>query len=697
MKSKFRLSALALILGSVFAPLSQGAAPSHVTADLVSEHRSIKPGGAFTVALRLRHKEHWHTYWKNPGTGIPTSVEWKLPPGYTHGPIQWPVPKVLDSLGIVTYGYEGEVFLPVEIDAPSDLRPGSTARLTGRANWLMCSEICIPAGASLELTLPVRDSEPEIDERWKQGFAAARAKLPRVSAQWNARVHLDGDEFVMSIVPIDGAAAIPENIYFFPADGQVDAVPRQPVERVPGGVLLRLPKAPFDSHLDTDPEVLEGILYAETGWLPDGSAPALRISAKVEEKPTAAVSAADLPGGTKYSFLAILTLAFAGGLILNLMPCVFPVLGLKIVGFVDRAGDDPRRVALHGVVFAVGIVISFWILAGILVALRSGGEELGWGFQLQSPAFVFTLAVIITAFALNLSGLFEFGLAATGFGGRLSGKKGYGGSLLSGVLATVLATPCAAPFLAPALGAALTLTPAGSFLVFTTIGTGLAAPYLALSLFPGCVQRLPDPGPWMETFKHVMAFPLFATSGFLLWVLAGQVSEDQFLSILFSLVLIGFGLWVYGRWTAPANSARARIVSRISAALILAGGMLLGFPGTPADSLTWEPWSPERVSELRAEGRPVYIDFTARWCATCKANKKLVFSSREVLETFRSKRIATLKADWTNEDPRITAALASFNRSAVPLNIYHAPGAVEPRILPELLTPGIVLEIINSR
>jgi thiol:disulfide interchange protein len=369
---------------------------------------------------------------------------------------------------------------------------------------------------------------------------------------------------------------------------------------------------------------------------------------------------------------------------------------LKIVGFVDRAGEDRRRVALHGLIFTVGVLLSFWILAGILAALRAGGEELGWGFQLQSPAFVFFLAVIITGFALNLAGVFEFGLAVTAAGSTLTRKSGYFGSFFSGVLATVVATPCAAPFLAPALGAALTLTTAGSFLIFTFIGLGLAAPYLALSLFPGCVRILPKPGPWMATFKQIMAFPLFATSAFLLWVLAGQVGEDQFLNILLALVLVGFALWIYGRWSTPVNNPMARILARISVIVLLAGAMFLGLSGDSSDQLIWEPWSPERVVALHTEGRPVYVDFTARWCATCKANKTIVFSSREVLDTFQSLDMATLKADWTNEDSRITEALATFNRSAVPLNIIYVPGREAPIILPELLTPGIVLDAIRE-
>jgi thiol:disulfide interchange protein DsbD len=384
---------------------------------------------------------------------------------------------------------------------------------------------------------------------------------------------------------------------------------------------------------------------------------------------------------------------------------VFPVLGIKILGFVNQAGHDRSKVVGHGLIFALGVLLSFWTLAGVLAILRAGGSQLGWGFQLQSPAFVFTLAVLMLVFALNMSGVFEFGLRATSVGGNLQSKGGLLGSFFTGVLATVVATPCSAPFLAPALGAALALSTIESFAIFTAIAIGLALPYLLLSIFPKAVKILPRPGAWMETFKQFMAFPLYATVGYLVWVLAGQVSDEGLQNVLFALVLVAMGVWFYGRWNAPGYSA-ARARFGVGALIVVAAaGLWLGWPqaamartttaGVTSQGVQWQPWSAEAVAKLRSEGRIVYVDFTARWCATCQANKKLVFHSDDVLKEFAAKNIATLRADWTNQDPLITAELARYHRSAVPFNLIWFPGKDEPTLLPELLTPGIVLDALK--
>jgi thiol:disulfide interchange protein DsbD len=346
-------------------------------------------------------------------------------------------------------------------------------------------------------------------------------------------------------------------------------------------------------------------------------------------------------------------------------------------------------------VFTSGVLVSFWVLAGILAVLRAGGSHLGWGFQLQSPAFVFGLAAAMLAFALNMSGVFEFGLTATGIGSNLQSKSGLIGSFLTGALATVAATPCAAPFLAPALGAALALSTAQSFAIFTVIGIGLSTPYLLLSAFPAAVKVLPRPGAWMETFKQAMAFPLYATVAYLVWVLAGQLPDTGLLAALFGLVLVAMGVWAYGRWNAPgASPGRARF-GMIACLVLLAAGAWAGWPKAAApNAIVWEKWSPEAVEKLRSENRIVYVDFTARWCATCQANKRLVFQNDEILRVFREKNIATLEGDWTNKDAQITAELAKYHRAAVPFNVIWLPGRADPVQLPEILTPSAVLGAI---
>jgi len=362
---------------------------------------------------------------------------------------------------------------------------------------------------------------------------------------------------------------------------------------------------------------------------------------------------------------------------------------------------------VHGLVFALGVLLSFWSLAAVLAVLRAGGDQLGWGFQLQSPLFVFGLAAVMLIFAMNMSGVFEFGLSATGVGSDLQMKSGFAGSFFTGVLATVVATPCSAPFLAPALGAALTLSTIESFAVFTAIAIGLAGPYLLLSIFPAAVKILPRPGAWMETFKQFMAFPLYATVAYLAWVLAGQTTENGSLMALFGLVLIALGVWFYGRYNQPGTKPGKVRFGTVTGALVLALGVWTGWPenteakiaaaqAAGAPEVVWEKWSPAAVDKLRAEGRMIYVDFTARWCATCQTNKKIVFASDTVLREFAAKKIVTLRADWTNKDPAITTELAKYQRSAVPFNVIWKPGKPEPLLLPELLTPGIVLDAIKG-
>lgn len=688
----------------------------HVQASLVAAEQSVQPGRPLTVALRLQHDPHWHTYWLNPGTGLPTTLAWTLPAGWTAGEIQWPAPKVIvDASATVTgNGYEGDLLLPVTLTPPADLAPGATVTLAAEAEWLMCADVCVPGSASVSLTLPVTAAAPAADPSFGPRLAAVVAALPRADAAWTVAATRTAKAVTLTVTPAAGATIThtPAGLHFFADDNLVAyELPQAIAPDGRGGFGLTLS---VDPAAPTDATALHGVLTASNGWRADGTLPGLRIdtpfaaatrtiSPPLNAGPTqlsapgSQLSSLNSQHQPPTSLLGTLLLALVGGLILNLMPCVFPVLGLKILGFVNQAGSDRRKVIAHGLVFTLGVLLSFWTLAGALAALRAGGDQLGWGFQLQSPAFVFALAVLLLGFALNMSGVFEFGLRATSVGSGLQTKDGYAGSFFTGVLATVVATPCSAPFLAPALGAALALPVGESFLIFTAIGVGLSTPYLLLSIFPAAVKVLPRPGAWMETFKQFMAFPLYATVGYLVWVLAGQTSESGLLMVLFGLVLIALGVWLYGRWNAPGASAGRARFGLLAGLLALAAGLWTGWPQPPAPSdIVWEKWSPETVAKLRAENRLVYVDFTARWCATCQANKKLVFASAAVRQTFAARKVVALKADWTNKDPHITAELASYGRSAVPFNVVWRPGQPEPVILPELLTPGIVLDALKE-
>lgn len=698
------------------------AQPTHVQASLVAAETSIRPARPFTVALRLVHEPHWHTYWLNPGTGLATTIAWTLPDGFIASDIQWPAPIVLkDSSGaIVGNGYEGETFLLVTITPPASLPAGGNVDLKADTEWLMCSDVCIPGNADLTLSLPVSDEPPQPSSEWTAKIAATAAALPRPRAEWAVNATRDAEKLTLTVTPARGVEHAPERLHFFSDDNLVAYdLPQDVKPDGRGGYVLI---APISPDAPENPTHVHGVLTSDNGWLSGDASRGLRVdvafAAATTTSEAASPGGAETGGGTggiargettgaATGLAATLLLAFVGGLILNLMPCVFPVLGIKILGFVNQSGHERGKVVAHGLVFTAGVLLSFWTLAAALAILRAGGDQLGWGFQLQSPAFVFALAVLMLVFAMNMSGVFEFGLRATSVGGELQTKSGYAGSFFTGVLATVVATPCSAPFLAPALGAALALSTVESFAIFTVIAVGLSTPYLLLSIFPGAIKVLPRPGAWMETFKQFMAFPLYATVGYLVWVLAGQVSDEGLQGVLLGLVLVAMAVWFYGRWHAPgASSGRARFGV---AALVAVGalGLWLGWPrtvqpaaagasGVTAQGVKWEAWSPETVAKYRAENRIVYVDFTARWCFTCQTNKKVVFGSDEVLREFEAKDVVTLRADWTNKDARITEELARYNRSAVPFNVLWLPGRNEPVVLPELLTPGTVLSALRA-
>jgi len=676
-----------------------------VTASLVSSEAAVQPGKPFVAALRLVHETGWHTYWVNPGTGLATALKWKLPPGWKAGEIHWPVPLVIaDREGNVTgNGYTGDLLLPVTLTPPADA-PIGPVTLTVDAEWLMCQNVCVPGNATVSDTLTIAAAE-QSDPQWHDRIAAVDARLPRSDASWSFAAQREAKSIRLHVIPGPGAIPVPEKLHFFSTDGVIAYDGAQSTQPDPqGGVDLVLPISPDGP---ADATGLHGVLAATPGWRPDGSLPGLAVDTNwapgVERDlrarladPNAQPARPEVALHPETSLLGTLLLAFVGGLILNLMPCVFPVLGIKILGFVNQAGTDRKKVVTHGLSFTAGVFLSFWALAGVLAVLRHGGAQLGWGFQLQSPVFVFGLTAGLLVFALNLSGVFEFGLSATSIGGSLQTKSGYTGSFFTGVLATVVATPCSAPFLAPALGAALTLSVGASFAVFSAIALGLSTPYLLLSAFPAAIKLLPRPGAWMETFKQFMAFPLYATVGGLLWVLAGQVPEQGYLNVLLGLVVIALAVWVYGRFGGPMASPGRRRFGSLGGLVLLAAGAWVAWPrAQQPEDIVWEKWSPAEVAKLHDEGRIVYVDFTARWCATCQANKKLVFHSADVLRTFHDKHIATLRGDWTNQDPAITAELAKYHRSAVPFNQVWVPGRSDPIILSELLRPGDVLKAVG--
>lgn len=658
----------------------------HVEVELVSEVRSIQPGAAFFVGLRMKMEPEWHTYWQNPGSsGEPTSIEWTLPEGFTASPILWPLPQRIEIPPLVSYAYEGEILLPVQITPPDSISAGGRIRISARTKWLVCKELCLPGRAVVDLNLPVARDKSDSDSRWIRLFETARGNLPRGLEEWGVTAERTPGGYRLTIEP-PREREWKRGAYFFASErGVIDPTAPQNIGMDEHELTLDLARSGYASGSSSR---LTGVLWSDEGWDTQGNVKAMAVDVDVLEH----VAPASAPGrGSSASLPVTLALAFLGGLILNLMPCVFPILSIKILGFVRQAGEDHGRVRTHGLVFAAGVMISFWILAAVFLALRSVGQEIGWGFQLQSPGFVILMSFVFLILALNLFGVFEWGDSLMGVGGTLARRAGYAGSFWDGVLATLVATPCTAPFMGTALGVAIVLPALEAWLLFTALALGLAVPYAILSVYPGWVKSLPKPGPWMETFQQAMAFPLLGASIWLVSVYAQLTDASGATRLLTGLLLGAIGAWIFGRWALPDRSRRVRIAARVIALALVLGGA--ASVARPDGTVAWEKFSPERVAELRAEGRPVFIDFTAAWCVTCQVNKATTLSTREVEEAFREKNVAALRADWTRNDPEITRALEALNRNAVPVYVLYPPGS-EAVLLPEILTPGIVKDAL---
>jgi thiol:disulfide interchange protein DsbD len=684
------------------APQYAAAGPARVgpiEAELIAEQTAIVPGDPFWIGLRLKMDPGWHTYWANPGdSGLPTTITWELPAGFSAGPIHWPYPRVLDTLGVATYGYEGEVVLQVRIIPPADLRAGSNTDLRAKVNWLACQTECIPGGAELLLNLPVRPEKPLPDARWAELFRAQRARLPREdpAVRFSARVSRKEVRLQAEGLPEAG----PFTAYFFAQEqGLVSSSAPQEARRHGSLLALRLPRGEPGSE---PPARLQGVLVAPDG----GKERAILVDVPLQRTGTLAAFA----GGSQVGFLIALLFAFFGGILLNLMPCVLPVLSLKLIGFVQKAHSSQRDALLHSLVFAAGVVLSFWLIVGLLLALRAGGQTLGWGFQFQNPGVIVVVAALFFLLGLNLFGVFEVGVGLAALGSGLQARRGWAGSFFSGFLATAVATPCTAPFMGSALGYALSQPPAVVFAVFTALALGMSVPYVVLSAFPALMKRIPRPGRWMETLKHVMGFPLMGTVVWMGSVLAALSGAEALVALLGALVICALAAWMYGRWGGIDRALATRIVVSVLAALLVVGGVAFAIRSAPAAAqaqearavsststgITWRPYSPELVEELRTQGRRVFIDFSAKWCLTCQVNERVALRAAPVERRFRELDIVAIKADWTDRNDLITRAIAGYGRAGVPLYVLYGKDAEQPVLLPEILTPGIVLAALSK-
>jgi thiol:disulfide interchange protein len=695
------LAGVTLAVTSVLATIAVAqvstAGARHVTASLIGETRTVASGRPLHLAVRQQIQPGWHTYWSNPGeSGLPTTIDWSLPQDFKAGPILWPTPERFVVGPVVGYGYEDEVLLPVDIEVPAGLQPGSGTTLYAHASWLACSDICIPEEADLSISLVV-GTALEPDSKWADAFTAARTRIP-TSNPFSTTATRSGDELRLRIAT--GDATRLQDVTFFPADSNVvdDGAP-QSVAANSEGLVLTLRRDTSQAL----PSVLNGVVaFHDLAAQAGGVSNAILISTRIDSEAPDSYSG---PG-----LMAALLLAVAGGIVLNLMPCVLPVLFIKVLALVQHSRSTPRQMRLQGIAYAAGVLVSFAIIGGALVGLRAAGAVIGWGFQLQSPIFVTLMIYLLFAVGLNLSGVFSVGSRITGVGSGLALQEGYGGSFFTGALATLVATPCTAPFMAAAVGYAITQPWYISIAVLEAIGLGLALPYLVISFSPSARRLLPKPGIWMVRLKEILAFPVYATAVWLLYVLSQQGGALGTTAALAGLVLIAFAAWLYdavgsseGQWRrlGVGLSALAVVGAFALVSLVDDGGPSNDSRAAVGENLDWQAFSQAKFDALRAEGRPIFIDFTAAWCITCKVNERIALADPAVVKAFADSGVAALRADWTRQDASITRLLEANGRAGVPLYLFYSRQAATgerkpPIILPQLLTAALILHEIQE-
>lgn len=662
----------------------------HLTAELVTLSPQIAAGGTATLGLSLTLEENWHVYFVNPGdVGEAPSVKWTLPKGITAGPLQFPPPLRLPLGPFMDYGYKDEVTFPITLTAAKGIKPGKV-HLDAQVTWVICSSQCFPGKAHLGMDLTVVPGPlPEPAQVGALGTFLKKLPAP-LRADMSVTAVADAKQVLLTL----HSGQREEEGEFFPYDTDIIASRAdQVIDPTADGFRMYLQRAQSEpGKVAPLPAKLHGLLrmndtesYEFTVPVTTGVVPA-------------AQSVAPIKGGAPNETASVtvwsaLGLAFLGGILLNLMPCVFPVLFLKGLALVNGTGQEKQHQRAHGLVYTLGILVTFWAIVGVLLALRAGGSQFGWGFQLQSPTFVAILDVFLFFFALSLAGQFEIGLSMMSAGDALTRKQGYAGSFFTGVLAVVVATPCTAPLMGAAIGFALAQSLVVAFAVFTALALGLAMPYLVLSWQPGWTAVLPKPGAWMEYLKQLTAVPLFATVIVLAWVygsLYGANGMDRIAWLMASFLVLAVAGWALGRWPAKTGST-------IAAVLLVGLALYLPLRSPKTDTVVWTPYTAESLESARASGNPVFVDFTAAWCLSCKVNEAAVLDTKEVKERFAAAHVVLLRADWTSRDDFITKELAKLDRSGVPTYVIYPAGKnSNPDVLPELLTKGIVLKQLDK-
>jgi thiol:disulfide interchange protein DsbD len=713
----------------VAAPAEGMTRVGHLQAGLIAERRAVAAGQSLWVGLRLVHDEHWHTYWKNPGdSGLPTRIDWRLPAGWKAGAIQWPTPKRLPVGPLANFGYEGDLLLAVELIAPSSISAREVV-LQAQASWLVCKDVCIPGEASLALRLPVaadaKSVEPSADASL---FALARERLPKKDSGRLITAHLVDRQLVLSWPKSDADEVA--GLFLPYIEGLILPAAAQRLSKTEQGWRLDIPLGESSTAAVEQikkAKIVEGIWIAGTQpgleWraaLTMQSPPAV-VSVVSEGQTAAAAAPSSKPaasfGGS--AFWSALGAALLGGLILNLMPCVFPVIGLKVLSFAESAHATSITV-LRALSFSAGVILTFAALGLLMAALRGLGEAIGWGFQLQNPAVVLGLSLLFVFIALNFLGVFEMGLLAVrvanlGFADRAAAQANAGGAFASGVLAVVVASPCTVPFMGSAIGFTATASFWETLLIFTGLGIGMSLPYLLMAFLPDLLKVLPRPGPWMMIFKQAMAFPMLAAAAWLIWVLAGLQGSDRVLTALMAAIAMSLLLWIYGRFLQQGKAGPVSLVGALVAFVFLVLTIAWTLREAPASSLRssipaislsepaavagsevrWQAWAPGLAERLALQGTPVFVDFTASWCITCQANKVRVLQGDAVIKAFKENRVQALRADWTRQDPQIAAELSRHGRNGVPLYLVYRAGETKPRLLSEWLTDREVITALR--
>lgn len=695
----FLISLLALVSAS--AQMVKGR--EVVQASLLADTTAVVPGKPFQVGLLLKMAPGWHTYWEYAGdAGLPTTIIWSLPEGFGSGAIQWPLPhRAVEPGDIEVYAYHDEVLLLTTIIPPENLT-GESVTLGAKADWLVCEEICVPGAAELTLQLPVADKAASDHDKI---FSRARSQLPSADPppyvlSWRRDIQDaknsssgsddDGREgsLTLTVEGLGDAQAV--DFFPLPQSGQQVSHP-QGGQVVDGRTTVTMAAV----------GELPGVLMVETngerrGWLVSSDVP----GGSAQEKTAESVE------GTIPLALALFY-GFLGGMILNLMPCVLPVISLKIFGFIRQAGEERGKIFRHGLAFVAGIFLWFLGLGVLVVALKAAGSEVTWAFQFQSPWFILVISSVVFVFALNLFGVFEIILPSrtqTALDGAASGD-GYAGSFVQGMFATLLATPCTAPFLGSALGFAFSQSAIVIMVMFAAVAFGMGLPYLLLSAQPGWMKILPKPGAWMERMKQFMGFPLMATLLWLLYILGNQKGLEAVIWASGFFLCLALAAWIYGAFCGPLSSRKTRWVALVLIVLVMGWGTKYFLAekfvtsrraGTSTEDrggIAWQPFSKKSLQALLDEGNPVFVDFTADWCLTCKFNERTAIDVPSVRELIATSGIVPMKADWTNANPEITAALKKFGRVGVPFYIIYPAGrAGDPITLPEILTEQIVLD-----